>query len=1086
MSDAHFFLHHHPCQRALARVLSSKLAQEGRGQVFYQSQVIVRNHVMAPWLRQQLAEPPAEIAMQVEFPQPNRFLQSLVEFPSVTVETLLWRTYATLPRVKERAGFSLVKDYLDGPGGSADLKRYQLAARIAGLFDKYLLYRPDWIRAWNAGEIAFAGEHEQWQQQLWIEIDGPSLQHWAQHIQELNRSIPQERLPEAVHVFGISTFAPAYINFLYDLSKRTTVHIYWLNPVDGYWGDAPSKRQWILEQAYEEEVDPFSHNPLLVSNGQMGREFVHNIYGGQQEEFLVQEQELFTADAPPPESQLEWLQEGIRTNLAAPSQLLASGAGGDAPAPVPPLDRSISIHACHSPTREVQTLKDYLLTLATEQPLDTGEILVMCTDIKAYAPAIEAVFGSHNQDTDRPLPYRIADRDSLIHHPTIAAVAQLFTLRSSRFTSKEALDLLQTPAIQERFGITSEALDLINHWVTDNGIRWGFSHDHVQQAVGEMPDSPWTWEAGLDRMLLGAMLPAADATPPLWRGIAPYTELEGDDLAVLSALCDFIQWCKRIYTDLAHDRTMDQWVEQTRLWIAQGLAPEEETGQWELRALFSTLDTLFEAAADSQERLPHTVFGEHLRDHLSTEPTPTGFLTGRITFCEMKPMRSIPIETICILGMSHDAFPRRGQDLQFDLTREERRPGDRAARNDDLYLFLETLISAKKQLFISYIGMSITDGSELPPSTTLQTLLDHTPGLTVQRERLHAFDQSYFMGETPQSFSPQLCAAAQSLQEDLTPPAPVNFALDHAATPERTQLISLESFIAALTSPCKYFYKNVLQAAAYHERATLQEDEPVEVDNLERWGIRNGLLHTYDPEQLIAPLTQRGALPPAALGLQLWEENNEMITPLREQLPPVQLQQVSIPLDAHHRLVGAIPVTTPPLAPTIISSTVSSSIGTYLLRMRIQQLVLSAALGHPVSAELHYLVKQGADHHPTVETLLPDPHYAQQLTVFLTLYHQAQQSPLPHFPKTAYAYWSHTPKPKKKDAAELTPEDADRQRQSKAQSVWDTSFTGAPGESEDAFISTFYPIDSPCTPSFLDLTSKIWPPLLAQLATDEE
>jgi exodeoxyribonuclease V gamma subunit len=56
-------------------------------------------------------------------------------------------------------------------------------------------------------------------------------------------------------------------------------------------------------------------------------------------------------------------------------------------------DSSISIHSCHTPLRELETLRNYLLTIAEKHPLDASEVLVMCPDIESYAPAIEAVFG---------------------------------------------------------------------------------------------------------------------------------------------------------------------------------------------------------------------------------------------------------------------------------------------------------------------------------------------------------------------------------------------------------------------------------------------------------------------------------------------------------------------------------------------------------------------------------------------------------------------------------------------------------------------------------------------------------------------
>ncbi|MEF1216109.1 exonuclease V subunit gamma, partial [Vibrio alginolyticus] len=57
-------------------------------------------------------------------------------------------------------------------------------------------------------------------------------------------------------------------------------------------------------------------------------------------------------------------------------------------------DKSLSLHACHSPMREVEVLHDQLLAMFDADPtLKPRDIIVMVADINAYSPAIQAVFG---------------------------------------------------------------------------------------------------------------------------------------------------------------------------------------------------------------------------------------------------------------------------------------------------------------------------------------------------------------------------------------------------------------------------------------------------------------------------------------------------------------------------------------------------------------------------------------------------------------------------------------------------------------------------------------------------------------------
>ena len=61
------------------------------------------------------------------------------------------------------------------------------------------------------------------------------------------------------------------------------------------------------------------------------------------------------------------------------------------------------------------------------------------------------------------------------------------------------------------------------------------------------------------------------------------------------------------------------------------------------------------------------VVRNHLSHVLGGEGPGAGFISGRITFCALKPMRSIPARLIAISGLNNEAFPRRRRPAAFDL-----------------------------------------------------------------------------------------------------------------------------------------------------------------------------------------------------------------------------------------------------------------------------------------------------------------------------------------------------------------------------------------------------------------------------------
>ena len=67
-------------------------------------------------------------------------------------------------------------------------------------------------------------------------------------------------------------------------------------------------------------------------------------------------------------------------------------------------------------------------------------------------------------------------------------------------------------------------------------------------------------------------------------------------------------------------------------------------------------------------------------------------------------MRSIPFRVVALVGMCDGAFPRQSRSPGFDLIARSPRRGDRSLRDEDRYLFLEAILSARDCLYLSYVG----------------------------------------------------------------------------------------------------------------------------------------------------------------------------------------------------------------------------------------------------------------------------------------------------------------------------------------------------------------------------------------------
>ena len=177
----------------------------------------------------------------------------------------------------------------------------------------------------------------------------------------------------------------------------------------------------------------------------------------------------------------------------------------------------------------------------------------------------------------------------------------------------------------------------------------------------------------------------------------------------------------------------------------------------EIQLIRQTIARLAESASEArfEDAVDLLLVQRWLSELLQTSDGAGGFLGQGVTFCALLPMRSIPFKVVCLIGMDNAAFPRDSQPMDFDLIARYPRAGDRSRRDDDRYLFLEAILSARRILHISYVGQNIHDNSTIPPSVLVRELLDTLDSVGTDSEvqlsdritvkhRLQPFAAQYF------------------------------------------------------------------------------------------------------------------------------------------------------------------------------------------------------------------------------------------------------------------------------------------------------------------------------------------------------
>src|SRR6266480_4332839 len=722
--------------------------------------IVVQSNGMRRWLEQQIADRHG-ICSNVQFPFPQKFFHDLLQsaFPQSEAtnlfdqEVMTWRIMKDLLRLASRPDFAAVANYLRGE--RTELRAYELARRIAHVFDQYVVFRPKMILDWDTGE------GKDWQPMLWRELQraAPS-RHQAALGSQLIDALKRNRapVPERVSIFGVSTLPPFYISLIGEISAHCSVHLFVMEPTPLWWGDIRSKREKARAKQPElfgfDEEDP-GDNELLSANGKVGRDFLNLMAEltpvAEDEDFVSPAGKEFGAATP-----LLEIQRDIFELKSCPAKVKRS---------IAPTDRSLQIHSCHSVVRELEVLHDYLLDLLQRDPaLKPKDIIVMTPDVSIYAPFIDAVFGVP-ENPKHKIPYTIADREPRASSGIIDTYFRVLEILSGRFAAGEVFAILEAPAVQRCFQIAATEMETIRRWVNDCAIRWGIDAQH-RARLGLPAFAENSWRQGLDRMLLGCALRPQNRE--LFDGILPFDEIEGSDTEVLG---NFVEFVERLFLragGFSKPRSLSDWQRDLRETL-DAFFEAEEVAQRELNRLRSAIAALGDIGAASQHEsaVPLDVVVAQLEYSLEESSSGAGFLSGQLTFCALKPMRSVPFKVACLLGLNDTDYPRHDRATGFDLVAQHPTRGDRNIRDGDRALFLEALLSAREVFYLSYIGQSLRDNQPLPPSVLVSELLDYVVENFetkiddfVIRHPLQAFSPRNFQpSENLFSYSADNCAA---------------------------------------------------------------------------------------------------------------------------------------------------------------------------------------------------------------------------------------------------------------------------------------------------------------------------------------
>jgi len=799
--------------------------------------IVVQSEETGRWLALKAASHKGVLA-NFSFVTPDGFLRNFAgeHFGIDTKNSVFykksteWALYSLFKSgTLEKNGFERIKNYI----GDDDGRNFSFCRRMADMFEQYSVYRPRMMKSWAEGRNYSADEDEGWQRALFEELCKVASSESAGFASVFNAACdaakPSDSYPPALILFGISVMNKYQLDMFRHLSQLFPIYIFSMFPCAEYLYAASGKTGGFEDVPPDETPDTFFGRFCAASLDFTDFTAAYQIAG----------RDFF--DEPGGNSLLASLQRDILHDSAEPE-----------PAD---FDGSIIINVCRDKMREIEVLKDSLLGLFNADPaLKPEDVVVMTPKIKDYLPYVSAVFGSVQPQDETYIPWSVSDMSFAEEGGVVSAFLETIRLMKSDFGRSQVLSVLKNPYVCQKFGIGGKDLLEIEKLVSESGVKWGID----AASRGESGESGNTWDFGLSRIAMSFVMPFS-AEGRSFGNILPLENLSGDKSGIIEGFFSFVSGIFCFYNDLQGEKTPAEF-KRVLCAMLDFLFVDDDPASEGLLYIRRILGDFAETAGKYAGKVSFDALSVWLEDELGKGKREKVFSSAKVNFCSLKPLRTLPFKVVCLVGMDEDSFPRSDRSLSFDLTRrikaEPGEPANRSVRDNDLYLFLESIVSARDKLIISYEANDLSDESgkrrkAALPLAVLEKYIEKKTGKKVEEMEtkypVQPFSAAYFAENSAfRTFSKRDYEIARTMfhvKQRRHDPLPERVSEETGKISGSRADITLDSLVSFFKNPSKYYFKEVPKLVLNSVPEDDCDDEIFDYDG--EYLLKSGLCRIY-------------------------------------------------------------------------------------------------------------------------------------------------------------------------------------------------------------------------------------------------
>lgn len=780
------------------------------------------------------------IASDFKLIHPNVFIWKIFKqiIPKNEIKNILKKTtniWKIMKIIEENNFFKNIKK------NDNKVKKFEFSLLIENLFQKYILYRPKWIKEWDhKNDIILKIDSEKLSQiKLWKKITNDnkyfnqSNNNFSSLFYKFKKLIKKKsEFSQRIFIIWSFPINPSYIEIFYQISIHTDVYFLYLT---AYKNSIINSQVALNHKSYDIKITNSFNNRLELSWGKYEHAYLNFIKNFKNIKINSDFQKYHT------KSLLNNIKNNIlyfKTNKKPSKKTINSN------------DSSIAINICYSKKHEVEVLYNTLINiLNTNKNIKLHDIVVTSFTLNSYVTHINSVFKSNN--SKKNISFYISKRKSKNTQKIFDLFNKILNLSNIRFNNEEILELLETSVIAKNFDISEEEIKILYNWVEITHIKWGINDKHkkIFQCL-EIDQN--TWFYGIEKLLLSY---ATNEKNKIWNNILSCIYIDISQSELIGKLSYLIGILNMWRCKLLKPKKVIHWRLLFKSFINDFFQKETE---WEQTLII--INKNWEKMIDEiilskyEKKITIDILKKNFLHIINCESNKK-FEIGVINFCHPSVVCYIPFKVIYIIGLNSIKKLEKSNIDQIDLLKKYPLITDISINNTIDHLFLNNFIAAKKYFYVSYIGYSLKDDTKIYPPILVEQLIDYIAlnfcfkgdeNLKMEDNRKKI--SYYILKRNPKEhiYTKINIKKPKNIQKNKIKNIYYMFfkkIMNSKDLEKQRFFINLKDLISFWKHPIRYFFNNILNTK-FLIKQTPSITEPFIIDQLESLKISNLLLET--------------------------------------------------------------------------------------------------------------------------------------------------------------------------------------------------------------------------------------------------